>query len=336
MTCYAIKGVQSEVGSKFRRSGLILLHEEEFKRGTLCVRKGIAGATDMVSIETTPFVLLQGDGLRRGILRQIVTGGTLGGDDGLTPSDSEILIRDDGDNRLINPTITALKIQQVAGDINGVLTIHHGLWHASVGAHLQWVEDERAEAIEAILRLEVAEADAAVRELGSFGHAFSRDEILAGRVAGDATQRVEQFAAAGAVHVHDLRRGFGGRLRLQRGEIVFDGDEGLIVGLRQYLRHDCARVDGRWISDELTEPLGADALSDRRERRTAHGGQASLATVAVNATELVVKQPAAFGRRCRRMEALKTGDERFGAQRGGAEQDYEAQYHAVSRMHFST
>ena len=201
-----------------------------------------------------------------------MTGGTLGGDDGLAACDREILVRDDGDDGLINPTIAALKLQQVAGDIDGVLPIHRGLGHASVGAHLQWVEDERAQAIEAILRFEIAEADAAVRELGSLGHAFRRDEILAGRVAGDATQRVEQFAAAGAVHVHDLRRGFGGRFRLQRGEIVFDGDKGLIVSLRQHLRHDCARMHGGWVGDELTEPLRTDALGDRRERRTAHGG----------------------------------------------------------------
>ena len=175
-----------------------------------------------------------------------------------------------------------------------------------------------------------------MRELGSLGHAFRRDEILAGRVAGDATQRVEQFAAAGAVHVHDLRRGFGGRFRLQRGEIVFDGDKGLIVSLRQHLRHDRARMHGGWVGDELTEPLRTDALGDRRERWTAQRRQAGGPAVAIHATELVVKQTAAFGRRCRRMEALETGDERFGAQSGGAEQDREAQHHAVSRMHFST
>ena len=290
----------------------------------------------MIGVQATPFVLIQGDGLRRGILREVVTGGTLAGDDRLAPSDGEVLVRDDGDDGLINPTIAALELEQVAGDVDGILTIHRSLRHAPVRAHLQWVEDERAEAIEAILRLEVGEADAAVRKLGSLGHAFGRDEILAGRVAGDAAERVKQFAAAGAVHVHDLRRGFGGRFRLQRGEIVFDGDKGLIVGLRQHLRHDRSGMHGRRIGDELADPFGTDALGDRRERGPAQRRQASGPAVAIHATELVVKQTAALGRRCRRMEALETGDERFGAQRGGAEQDYEAQYHAVSRMHFST
>ena len=117
---------------------------------------------------------------------------------------------------------------------------------------------------------------------------------------------------------------------------MFDGDKGLIVSLRQHLRHDRARMHGGWVGDELTEPLRTDALGDRRERRTAHGGQAGGAAVAIHATELVVKQTSSFGRRCRRMEALETGDERFGAQSGGTEQDREAQHHAVSRMHFST
>ena len=90
----------------------------------------------MVGLETTPFVLIQGDGLRRGILREVVTGGTLAGDDRLAPSDGEVLVRDDGDDGLINPTIAALKLQQVAGDIDGVLPIHRGLGHASVRANL--------------------------------------------------------------------------------------------------------------------------------------------------------------------------------------------------------
>ena len=95
-------------------------------------------------------------------------------------------------------------------------------------------------------------------------------------------------------------------------------------------------MDRRRISDELAEPLGTDALGDGRERRTAHCRQAGRAAVAINATEFVVKQTSTFGRRCRSMEALKAGDERFGTQHGRTEQDCEAQYHAVSRMHFST
>ena len=195
------------------------------------------------------------------------------------------------------------------------------LRHASVGPHLERVEDEAREAIEAILRLEVAEADAAMRELGSLGQAFGRDEVLAGRMAGDAAQRVEQFAAPGAVHVHDLRRAFGGGLRLQRGEIVFDRDKGLVVRLGEDLRHDRAGMHGRRIGDELAQPFGTDALGDRRERGTAQRGQTGRAAVAVHATEFVIKETTAFGRRRRGVETLETRDERFGAQRGAGEQD---------------
>jgi hypothetical protein len=35
------------------------------------------------------------------------------------------------------------------------------------------------------------------------------------------------------------------------------------------------------------------------------------------------------------VEALKASDQWFGVQRGGAEQDRDAQHHAVSRMHLS-
>ena len=116
---------------------------------------------------------------------------------------------------------------------------------------------------------------------------------------------------------------------------MLDRDQDLRIGLRQHLRHDRARMGRIGIRDELPEPFGTDALGDRRERGAAQHGQSGLAAVAVHATELVIKQAAAFGRRLGGMEALEAGDERFGAQRGGAEQDRDAQHHAVSRMHLS-
>jgi hypothetical protein len=58
--------------------------------------------------------------------------------------------------------------------------------------------------------------------------------------------------------------------------------------------------------------------------------------VAVNATELIVKETAAFGRGLRRMETLESRDERFGTQGGGGEEDGGPEDHAVSRTHFST
>ena len=58
--------------------------------------------------------------------------------------------------------------------------------------------------------------------------------------------------------------------------------------------------------------------------------------MAVHATEFVVKETTAFGRRRRGMETLEAGDERFGAQSGAGEEDGGPEDHAVSRTHFST
>ena len=134
MTSDAVERVQREVGGELGRSDLILLREEELQRGTLRVGQRVSRALGMVSLEAAAFVLLQGDRLRRSILREVVTGGTLAGDDRLTASDREILIRDDGDDGLISPTIAALELEQVAGDVDGILTIHRRLGHTPVGA----------------------------------------------------------------------------------------------------------------------------------------------------------------------------------------------------------
>ena len=278
----------------------------------------------MAGVQAAAFRLVQRHGLSRGVLGQVMAGGALGGDDGLAAGNREILVGGDGHDRDIRPAVTALEFEQVAGDIDGVLLHHRGLRHTSVGPHLKRVDDEAREAIEAILRLQVAEADAAMRELGSLREPVGRDEPFARRMARDAAQRIEEFASTGAVHVHDLRRALGGGLRLQRGEVMLDRDKALVVRLGEDLRHDRARVDGGRIGDELAQPFRADALGDGRERRTAHGGQTGRATVAVHATELVIQQTATFGRRLSRMETLEARDERFGAQRGGAEQDRKA------------
>ena len=265
-----------------------------------------------------------------------MAGGALGGEDGLAAGGREGLVRDDSVDRHIQSSVAALESEKVAGDVDGILLIHDRLGHASVGPYLERVEDEGAEAIEAVLRLEVAEGDAAVSELRSLGRAFRWNEVLTGRMARDATEGVEKFAAATSVDVHDLCGSLGGALRLQRGEVMLDRDERLGVGLRQHLRHDGTRVDCRGIGDEFPEPLGTDALGHGRERRPAQGGQTGRTAVAVHAAEFVIEQAAAFGRRRRDMETVEARDERFGAQRGGAQQDRAAQHHAVSRRHFST
>ena len=154
-------------------------------------------------------------GLGRGILGQVMAGGALGDDDGLAASNREILVGDDGHDRDIRAAVAALEFEQVARDVDGVLLHHRGLRHTSVGPHLERVDDEAREAIEAKLRLQVAEGHAAMRELGHLGQALGRDETLARSMAGDAAQGIEQLAAPAAIHVHDLRRALGGGLRLQ-------------------------------------------------------------------------------------------------------------------------
>ena len=196
----------------------------------------------MVGVQTAAFRLLQGYGLGRGVLGQVMAGGALGGDDGLTAGDREILVGGDGHDGDIRAAIAALEFEQVTGDVDRVLLHHRGLRHASVGPHLERVDDEVRETIEAILRLQVAEADAAMRELGSLGEAVGRDEPFARRMARDAAQRVEELATPGTVHVQDLRRALGGGLRLQRGEVMFDRDEGLVIRLGEDLRHDRAKM----------------------------------------------------------------------------------------------
>ena len=175
-----------------------------------------------------------------------------------------------------------------------------------------------------------------MRELGSLGRAFGRDEVLAGSMTGDAAHGMEQLAAPAAVDVHDLRRAFRLGLGPQGGEIVLDRVERPGVRPGEDLRHDRAGMDGRRVGDEPTKPFGADALGDRRERRTARRGQTGHAAVTVHATELVIKEPTAVGRRRRGVETLEARDERFGDQRGAGEQDGGPEDHAVSRTHFST
>ena len=110
----------------------------------------------MIGVQTAAIDLAQRHRLRGDILGQIVTGGAPGREDGLAPGEGERLIRDDGDDRFVQTSVAAAEREQIAGDVNGVLALHRDLRHASVGPHLERVEDEGAKTIEAVLGLEVA------------------------------------------------------------------------------------------------------------------------------------------------------------------------------------